>query len=123
MGPRLLIVDDHVGFRRIAAALCSASGFDVVDAVGTGRRALEVAEILRPDVVLLDVQLPDVLGFDLVAPLHAIGAVVILTSTRSVGDYGSRVSECEAGGFVAKDELTGPTLHAIVAGAVRKAGA
>jgi DNA-binding NarL/FixJ family response regulator len=112
----LLIVDDHDGFRRVAASLLAAANFEVLASVGTAEAALESAARLRPDAVLLDLQLPDAIGFDIVAALQRGGAVVVLTSSRSADDYGERISACGAEAFVAKDELSGAALHAIVNG-------
>lgn len=63
MGPRVLIVDDHAPFRAVARAMLAAGGFDVVGDVATGAAALLAAAALKPDLVLLDVQLPDTDGF------------------------------------------------------------
>ncbi len=114
MAVSLLIVDDHEGFREIAVSMFSAAGFDVVGAVGGVADALVEAGRVHPDVVLVDIRLPDGEGFDLVAPLHGQGSVVVLISSRSAADYGDRVERCGADGFVTKDELSGRRLRAIV---------
>jgi DNA-binding NarL/FixJ family response regulator len=110
----LLIVDDHVGFRGLAASLAESAGFEVVGSVGTASAAVAAASELRPDAVLLDVQLPDLSGFEIVAELHSAGAIVVLTSTRSAEDYGGRVVRSGADAFVRKDELTCVSLRQAV---------
>jgi len=81
---RVLIVDDHDGFRSFAAALLQAEGFEVVGQAADGESALEAAERLRPDLVLLDVQLPDLDGFEVAERLTATSEppAVVLVSTR-----------------------------------------
>jgi DNA-binding NarL/FixJ family response regulator len=113
MRRRLLIVDDHAGFRSFAARLMSAAGFEVVGTASDGRSAVEMIQTVRPDVVLLDVQLPDTVAFPLVPVLTAEGAVVVLTSTRTAADYGVSPAECGAAGFLGKEELSGPALAAL----------
>lgn len=109
---RVLIVDDHVGFRLRARALLETDGFDVVGEAGTGAEALAAAAELRPDLVLLDVQLPDFDGFEVARRLEELnGAIdIVLTSSRDRSDYGSLVSESPACGFVAKGELSGSAI-------------
>ena len=69
VGPRVLIVDDHPSFRASARVLLEAEGFDVVGEAADGAQALTEAGRLSPEVVLLDVQLPDIDGFDVAARL------------------------------------------------------
>jgi DNA-binding NarL/FixJ family response regulator len=116
MAVRVLIVDDHAPFRTLARLLLVADGFDVVGEVGDGAGALVAARALRPDVVLLDVQLPDADGFAVAAALSGgPGApAVVLVSSRSRTDYGSRVTDSAARGFIAKDELDGDALRRVL---------
>ena len=60
---RVLVVDDHASFRRCASELLSAEGYDVVGEAADGASALALAARLMPELVLLDVQLPDLDGF------------------------------------------------------------
>ena len=110
--PRVLIVDDHAGFRRLARALLEAEGYEVVAEAATGLDALRVAADVHPELVLLDVELPDLDGFDVARRLQTVnGSIdVILTSSRDGADYGSLVAASPVLGFVAKAELSGPAL-------------
>jgi DNA-binding NarL/FixJ family response regulator len=116
MRPTLLIVDDHPGFRVLARRLLEAAGFEVVGEAADGHQAIAAARELRPDVVLLDIQLPDIDGFEVTARLADGGAgpVVVLTSIRDRADYGARVDRCGARGFIPKAELSGPAVHALL---------
>jgi two-component system response regulator FimZ (fimbrial Z protein) len=114
--PTLLIVDDHAGFRASARALLEGEGFDVVGDVADGEQALREVVRLRPDVVLLDVQLPGVDGFAVAERLAAAGsgAAVVLISSREAAAYGTRVEAAAAKGFIAKRELSGEALAALL---------
>lgn len=115
--PSVLIVDDHQGFRAIAHDLLSQRGFRVVGEAASGWQALSEAARLRPAVVLLDVQLPDLDGFE-VAHRLAAGSnppAVVLISTREASDYGQRVRISGAIGFITKSSLSGDTLLAMLA--------
>ena len=114
----VLIVDDHSGFRTMARAALEAEGFDVVGEAGDGREADRMAADMRPDVVLLDVQLPDVDGFVVARRLlaRAEPPVVVLISTRDAADYGARIATSGAAGFIQKARLSGDTLRATLAG-------
>ena len=113
----VLIVDDHPSFRSCARALLEAEGFLVVGEAEDGESALRAAAELRPDLVLLDVQLPDTDGFDVASRLTSDGdgaaPAVVLTSSRDGADFGSLVTRCGARGFVPKAELTGAALTAL----------
>ena len=111
MAHRLLIVDDHAGFRSSARRLLELDGFDVVGEAADGREALELARIVLPDLVLLDVALPDASGFEIA---ERISAPVVLTSSRDPVDLGRRIDESCALGFVPKDRLSGELLRALL---------
>lgn len=113
----VLIVDDHDGFRSLARRLLEAAGHEVVGEARDGRTALAAARDLAPDVVLLDVQLPDMDGFEVAERLRAEGTrpEVVLISTRARHDYPGRLRGCAAPGFISKSELTAPRLRALLA--------
>jgi DNA-binding NarL/FixJ family response regulator len=112
----VLIVDDHDGFRESARALLEAEGFAVVGGAADGAAALAAVRRLRPQVVLLDVQLPDVDGFAVAEQLAAVPDPprVVLISSREVAAYGPRLGTASACGFLAKRELSGASLAALV---------
>jgi DNA-binding NarL/FixJ family response regulator len=109
--PTVLIVDDHPSFRATARALLESEGWVVVGEAEDAASALAAARSLHPDVVLLDVQLPDGDGFEVCESLGRDGAPrVVLVSSRDRADYGSCVDGCGAVGFIAKAELSGAAL-------------
>ena len=114
--PTVLIVDDHDGFRESARALLEAEGFAVVGGAADGAAAVAAVARLRPEVVLLDVQLPDVDGFA-VAEQLAVGPDpprVVLISSRDAAAYGPRIGAAPVCGFLSKRELSGAALAALV---------
>ena len=112
----VLIVDDHPTFRRTARALLEEEGFDVVGEAADGASAIEATTSLRPDVVLLDVYLPDIDGFDVVAQLTRNGRppVIVLTSSHDARDFGRLVEGSGVRGFIPKAELSGAALAALL---------
>jgi len=113
---RVLIVDDHPSFRATARALLTAEGFEVVGEAHDGVAALRCAKELHPDLVLLDVQLPDFDGFEVASRLtgNGNGPIVVLTSSRDGSDFGPLVAQSGARGFVPKGELSGAALKAVL---------
>jgi DNA-binding NarL/FixJ family response regulator len=116
MARTVLIVDDHPSFRASARAMLEAAGFDVVGEAADGASALDAVGELDPGLVLLDVQLPDISGFELCAELccRDPSPDVILVSSRDLSDYGELVSSSAARGFVPKDELSGEAVSALL---------
>ncbi len=116
MSKTVLIVDDHPGFRASARMLLEAEGFDVVGEAGDGRSGLQAAAELRPDVVLLDIQLPDMDGFQVADGLNVNGSApaIVLISSRAREDMKEQVDASPARGFIPKSELSGPALEALI---------
>ena len=116
MAGTVLIVDDHAGFRAAARRLLEIEGYEVIGEAADGTSALAAARELRPDVILLDVQLPDFDGFEVCDRLERQGAAaaVVLTSSRDLSDYGPALSRTGACGFVPKAELSGPGIAGIL---------
>jgi DNA-binding NarL/FixJ family response regulator len=113
-----LLVDDHAGFRAQARVLLRSAGFEVVAEAEDAAGALDTAGTLRPDVILLDIQLPDGNGFD-VARAVLDGddpPIVILISSREAADYGTRIGRSGARGFISKGELSVAAITALVRG-------
>jgi DNA-binding NarL/FixJ family response regulator len=117
MARTVLIVDDHPSFRSTARALLAADGFEVVGEAADGSSALAAVERLGPDLVLLDVHLPDMDGFAVATALagrNGESPKVILTSSRDAADFGPLIPACGALGFVPKGELSGAALRAVL---------
>ena len=115
----VLIVDDHQPFRESASALLESEGYDVLlalDPAADGAAALDAIERLRPEVVLLDIQLPDLDGFAVAERLAAAPdpPQVVLISSREAAAYGPRLTAAPARGFLPKRELSGAALAALV---------
>ena len=113
---RVLIVDDHPDFRAIARELLEEAGYVVAGEAGGVSGALAAVAAQAPDVVLLDVQLPDGNGFELASQLSddPDGPVVVLVSSRDAEDYGRRVARCGARGFLSKSRLSAATLASVL---------
>jgi DNA-binding NarL/FixJ family response regulator len=116
MRPSVLIVDDHEDFRTSARALLELQGFEVVADVENGEAALAAADRLRPDIVLLDVQLPGMDGFEVAERLAATAAAprVVLISSRRRSAYEVRMPGAHVAGFLGKHELSGAALAAFL---------
>ena len=112
----VFIVDDHADFRESARALLEAEGFAVIGDAPDGLEALDLVRHLRPDVVLLDVQLPGLDGFAVADRLAAedTQAKVVLVSSRDATTYGDRLVRTSVRGFLQKEDLTGTTLAALL---------
>jgi CheY-like chemotaxis protein len=110
----VLVVDDYPPFRESVRGLLESGNFDVVGEAEDGASALRLADELRPDVVLLDVHMPDLDGFEVARRLAALAAppIVVLTSSRD--DYGALVPASAAHAFIRKDALSAEALEASV---------
>jgi DNA-binding NarL/FixJ family response regulator len=113
---RILIVDDHAGFRASARRMLEAGGFEVAGEAGDVASARSAVTELSPDAILLDVQLPDGDGIALTAELVANGNApqIVLCSSRGADELGSAVSESGARGFLTKDELSAAAIRELL---------
>lgn len=116
MPGRVLVVDDHIAFRRQAIQLLQEIGREVVGEAGTGTEALAESRRLRPDLVLLDIQLPDLDGLAVATTLSSEPEppAVLLVSSREASDYGPRLRGCGALGFITKADLSADSLKALL---------
>jgi two-component system response regulator EvgA len=114
---RVLLVDDHPSFRRCAGTLLSSEGFEVVGEAEDGRSALALAAELDPDLVLLDIQLPDMSGFEVASRLLETDPEleIVLVSSRDRSAYGSMIGTSGARGFITKGDLSGAALARLLA--------
>jgi len=117
MGKTVLIVDDHPSFRASARRMLEAHGCEVVGEAGDGGAALLAAGQLQPEIVLLDVRLPDINGFEVARSLlEDTGPIplVVLTSSHDYADLSEAIGTSGVRGFIPKGELTGTALAAMV---------
>lgn len=116
MGETVVIVDDNGAFRARTSVLLGSEGYEVIGEAADGSSGLGMLRELRPDVALLDVQLPDTNGFALARRLREEGAdtEVVMISTRDAIDYAGAIAECGARGFIAKSEICGDALRALL---------
>jgi DNA-binding NarL/FixJ family response regulator len=116
MTQTILIVDDHPSFLSVARLLLETEGFVVVGVATDGESGVAKTLELAPDVVLLDVGLPDIDGFEVASRLRAAGAAsaIVFTSSRDGSDFGPLIADSGARGFIAKPELSGDAVRALV---------
>ena len=111
---RVLIVDDQSTFRAAARAVVGASaGFEVVGEAASGEESLEAVREFRPDLVLMDVNLPGIDGVEATRMilLPGAGPVVLLLSTRDAEDYAPIAAECGASAYISKSEFSPRVLR------------
>ncbi len=116
MTGRVLIVDDSAGFRAQARAMLAAAGYEVIGEAEDGRAAMALARRLDPELVVLDVQLPDISGLEVARLLHeeTNPPAIILISSREASDYGARVDRSGARGFISKAELSAHAIEVVL---------
>lgn len=114
---RVLVVDDSQVFREAVQRLLVAAGHRVVGSAGSGEEGLRQMARVRPDLVLLDIQLPEMDGLAVAAVLAELPDPprVILISSRAAGTYGRQLAGVPAAGFLAKHELSPQSLAALLA--------
>jgi DNA-binding NarL/FixJ family response regulator len=116
MAGRAIVVDDHAAFRSSARRLLELTGYEVVGEAGDGASGLALARELEPELVLLDIALPDMSGFDVADALAGGRSAVVLVSSRTASDLGKRASRSGALGFIPKDRLSEDALLELVRG-------
>lgn len=116
MATKVLIVDDHPSFRSAARLLLEHEGFEIVGEAADGASGLAASNELSPDVVLLDINLPDIDGFAVATRITTDGGApkVVLISSRDPREFGSMVAQSGARGFISKGELSGEALSALL---------
>lgn len=112
----ILIVDDHAGFRRHARRLLECEGYRVVGEADDCRSGLDATREIGPEVVLVDVHLPDADGFELTSRIRALPEPpeVVLISSRDKAELESCARECGARGFVPKAELSRQAIEELL---------
>jgi DNA-binding NarL/FixJ family response regulator len=114
-GERVLVVDDHAGFRATASRILQADGWQIAGEAADGASALAAAARLRPDLVLVDIGLPDIDGFAVADRLSETGGPsVVLVSSRDRATYGERIKLSSAIGFMTKGDLDGVRLRRLL---------
>jgi DNA-binding NarL/FixJ family response regulator len=115
----VLIVDDHDAFREFVARLLMADGLQIVGQAGDGESALETMRATHPNLVLLDVQLPGIDGFDVAKQLaqEPEPPAIVMTSTRDARDYGSRLEHAPVVGFIPKQNISAAAISVLNSGA------
>jgi DNA-binding NarL/FixJ family response regulator len=110
---RIVIVDDHAGFRTTARRLLESDGWSVVGEAADGPDAFGVIADTRPDLVLLDIGLPGLDGFAVAERLTADdpSTPVVLISSHEAATFGPRLATSPALGFLTKSDLDGRALH------------
>ena len=118
MPATVLIVDDHATFRRFARKLLEEAGYEVVGEAVDGASAIEAVRRLAPEIVLLDILLPDVSGLAVANELASLSPSpdVVLVSSRAATDFGASLARAPIRRFVAKHELTVEALPALLGG-------
>jgi DNA-binding NarL/FixJ family response regulator len=116
MARTVLVIDDHAGFRAIARTILEEAGYVVVAEAADGESGVAAAVRTTPDIAIVDVQLPDMDGFEVTRHLLEGGAgpAIVLVSTRDRSDFGSLVESSGANGFVPKAEISAESLAAVV---------
>jgi two-component system, NarL family, nitrate/nitrite response regulator NarL len=110
---RCVIVDDNALFLEGAADLLQREGLEVVGVASNSAEAIRLVTELRPDVVLLDIELGDEDGFELAQRLHDISgsSKVILVSTHAEEDLAHLIEGSPALGFIAKTRLSAQAIR------------
>ncbi|MFD2767337.1 response regulator [Micromonospora eburnea] len=114
-GVRVMVVDDHPMWREGVARDLTEAGHLVVATSGEGRQAVRVAAAARPDVVVLDLQLPDVSGVEVIRGLRAVLPEVRVLMLSASGEPQSVLDAVKAGatGYLVKSAAPAEFLDAV----------
>ena len=118
MALRSVIVDDNSHFLGAARDLLEREGIEVVGVASTSAEAVQLVEQLRPDVTLVDIDLGEESGFDVVRRL--VGATdvnagrIVLISTYAEKDFADLIAASPAVGFLSKSDLSAGAIHALL---------
>jgi len=119
MALRSLIVDDNARFLTAARALLERQGIAVVGVASSGSEAVQLAGELQPDVALVDIDLGEESGFDIARRLAGADgpelSPVVLISAYPEMDFAELIAASPAIGFLPKADLSGPSIHAVMA--------
>jgi DNA-binding NarL/FixJ family response regulator len=112
----VLVIDDHEEFRASARLLLEADGFEVIGEAANGADGCLSVDRLRPQLVILDIRLPDFDGFEVARRLASLSdpPSVVLVSSRDAATYGPRLSHAPVCGFLTKSELSGAALRRLI---------
>jgi two-component system response regulator NreC len=113
---RILICDDHTLFvEGVKAMLRNEASLEVVGEARDGRRAVELVKQLKPDVILMDVSMPDMNGFDATRRVHDFdaNAKVLILTMHDEEELVARCLEAGAAGYIMKDAPAAQLLYAI----------
>jgi len=103
-----VVIDDHLAVRDMTRRLIEAAGHSVLGEAATGAEGLAKVEELHPDVVVLDIVLPDLSGFEVARTLKDKGseATIVLMSSHELDDLGGSVEESGADAFISKSDIS-----------------
>jgi DNA-binding NarL/FixJ family response regulator len=119
---RCLIVDDNHPFTQAARRLLERGGLAVVGVASTGDEAIDLVRQLRPDVVILDINLGPESGFDVAKRLRSeltqdgptSVPEIILVSAQDQDDFAELISESPTAGFIPKSDLSGEAIRRVL---------
>jgi DNA-binding NarL/FixJ family response regulator len=116
MGATVLVIDDNEGFRACARHLLETQGFEVLGEAEDATSGIEAARSLRPDIVLLDIHLPDGDGLGAAERIAALNgrSSIVLTSSCDVSDIAGELTRSPARGFIPKSELSGEAIRELL---------
>lgn len=112
----VVIADDHPQFRSATRVMLESAGYDVIGEAGDAKQAIAECHRLHPDLLILDVQLPDNDGFAVAAELSldADSPTIVLVSNREASDFGDLINGAHVAGFISKIDFSEGTLRALI---------